>query len=358
MYLTVLNKPAGGIAMGRISSYAHKYLEFLKGEFDFAVIGLVILFAIYVALYLFWHKTSERRSLRGLLHYVFPVEVFRQSRIDFFAYTIGKFAWGPVLAKIVGFFAVETWALHFLNARFGEHVLRTSNSWLVLLMQFAAFYLSSHFAFYWAHRWMHQNSFLWSVHRTHHSTEALTFMTGARTHPVESVGVGLWVVFWSGSAAAALNYYTGLATHPLFLAAISVSMYFMATVDALQHSHLPTSLGWLNYIIPLGAMHRIHHSAELKHRDRNFGNGTSLFDWMFGTMYVPAPEEAMRLGLSEQELGAQNPHQRVMDLYAEPFVYAWRLVSARKTAPADHPDVPPLSSAQRSGVSAGLEAPR
>ena len=351
--LNVLTKLASGMVMGPVSSYAHKYLGFLKGELGFAVISVAITCAIYVALYLFWHKTSERRSLRGLLRYVFPVEVFGQSRIDFFAYILAKLAWAPLLAKIVAFFAAETWALHFLNARFGEHILRTSNSWLVLLMQFAVFYLSFNFAFYWAHRWMHQNSFLWSVHRTHHSTEALTFMTGARTHPIESVGVALWTIFLSGSIAAALNYCTGLATHPLFLAAISVWMYFMGTVDQLQHSHLPTSLGPLNYIIPLGAMHRIHHSAEPKYRDRNFGNGTSLFDWMFGTIYLPEPEEAMRLGLSDQELGARNPHQRVIDIYTEPFVYAWRVVRGRKAALADQTGVPPPSAAQTGGASAG-----
>jgi len=338
--------------MGWVGAYAHKYWGFVRGELGFALIGLAITFAIYAALYLFMHKTSERRSLRGLMYYAFPVEVFRQSRIDFFAYIIGKFAWGPLVAKILGFFAIEVWALHFLNARFGEHVLRTSNSLLVLLMQFVVFYLSSNFVFYWAHRWMHQNAFLWSLHRTHHSTEALTFMTGGRVHPFESVGVAVWTIFWSGSAAAALNYYTGLATHPLFFAVISVWMYFTDTVDRLQHSHIPTSLGPLNYLIPLGAMHQIHHSAELKHRDRNFGNATSLFDWMFGTMYVPAPEEAFRLGLSEQEIGAQNPHQRVMDIYTEPFVYAWRIIRGRKTVQADHSGVPPLSAAQTSGASA------
>ena len=223
--------------MGRVSTYVHKYWGFLKGELGFALIGLAITFAIYAALYLFMHKTSERRTLRGLMRYVFPVEVFRRSRNDFFAYTIGKFAWGPLVAKILGFFAIQAWALHFLNARLGEHVLKTSNSWPVLLMQFVVFYLSSNFVFYWAHRWMHQNAFLWSLHRTHHSTEALTFMTGGRVHPLESVSVALWTLFWSGSAAAALNYYTGLATHPLFLPLISVWMYFTDTVDRLQRPY-------------------------------------------------------------------------------------------------------------------------
>ena len=119
-------------------------------------------------------------------------------------------------------------------------------------MQFVVFYLIFNFAFYWAHRWMHQSAFLWSVHRMHHSAEALTFMTAARVPPVEEVGVGVWMVLWSGSAAAALNYYTGLAAHPLFLPVISVWMYFMDAMDQLQHSHLRTSLGPLNYIIPWG----------------------------------------------------------------------------------------------------------
>ena len=318
--------------MGWAIAFAYKFLLFLKGEFGLVLTGLAITFALYVALYLSSRRTSGPRSLHGLAHYLFPVEVFRQARIDFFVYFIGKLAWGPVIAKVLAFFAFEATALNLLNVLFGEHVLSPANSWLVLPAQFLVFYLVSNFAFYWAHRAMHQNRLLWSVHRPHHSAEALTFLTGSRLHPIDAVGTALWTTLWSGSAAAALSYLTGVAMHPLFPAIMSFWLILTDVVDKFQHSHLRTSLGPLNYIVPSGEMHQIHHSAELKHRDKNFGNASSVFDWMFGTIYIPKPEETIRLGLSEQELGAQNPHKRIIDIYTEPFAYAWHVLRGRKMA--------------------------
>jgi sterol desaturase/sphingolipid hydroxylase (fatty acid hydroxylase superfamily) len=234
-----------------------------------------------------------------------------------------------LFAKIIGFIAFETTALHFLNVVFGKHVLTTANSGLVLLTQFLVFYFAFNFAFYWAHRAMHQNTLLWSVHRPHHSAETLTFLTSGRVHPFETLGLSLWTTLWSGCAAAALSYYTGVATHPLFPVAFFLWLIFTDVIDKFQHSHVRTSLGPLNYIIPSGEMHQIHHSAELKHRDKNFGNASSVFDWMFGTIYIPRPEETFRLGLSEHEVGAQNPHKRAIDIYTEPFAYAWHVLRGR-----------------------------
>ena len=337
--------------MGWAVTFGWKFVRFLTAEFGLVLVGLAITLAIYVALYLFSFRSTGRRSLRGFVQYTFPAEIFSRARIDLFAYFLGKLAWGPMVAKILAFFAVEAAALACLNAFFGKHVLAGNNSPLVLATQFLVFYLTSNFAYYWAHRWMHQNKFLWSVHRTHHSAESMTFLTGGRVHPVESVGVALWTALWVGGGGAVLSYATGLAMHPLFPAAVSLWVVFTDITDKFQHSHLRTSLGPLNYILPLGDMHQIHHSAELKHRDKNFGNASSLFDWMFGTIYIPGPEETIRLGLSEEELGAQNPHKRVVDIYLEPFAYAWRVIRGRRRVPSG--GVPALSVAQTSGTAVG-----
>ena len=38
--------------------------------------------------------------------------------------------------------------------------------------------------------------------------------------------------------------------------------------------------------------HRIHHSIQPQHFDKNFGAGTSLWDQLFGTAYFPAARVA------------------------------------------------------------------
>jgi sterol desaturase/sphingolipid hydroxylase (fatty acid hydroxylase superfamily) len=315
-----------------VTVYGRKSLHFLEGEFSFIFTGLAITLAGYAALYLFSSSNSGPRSLRGFARHLFPFEIFRHSRIDFFVYVIAKLVWAPVIAKLLAFLAFEATALRLLNALFGNRVLTAANSWAMLLVQFLAFYLVSTFAYYWAHRAMHQNRFLWSVHRAHHSAETLTFLTGSRAHPLDPILVGIWGTLLLGIAAATLSYCTGVVMHPLFLTVAYFWLIIVEVVDKFQHSHVRTSLGPLNYFVPLGDMHQIHHSAELKHRDKNFGNVSLLFDWMFGTIYIPEPTETVRLGLNEQELGAQNPHNRLIDIYTEPFEYAWRALKRKNSA--------------------------
>lgn len=310
----------------------HKLLQFYRSEFSLLFIVLTITFAIYVALFLYSPKQRAQRSFRGLLQYIFPVEAFRHARIDFSVTMIVKLIWGPLAGKFVAFFAFEATALHLFNSIFGVRAITVSNSWLILLTQFLVYYFTSGFSYYIAHRAMHQNRFLWSIHRVHHSAEALTFLSALRSHPLDSLLAGLWMTFWGGLAAATLSYCTGTAMHPLFPTVLFFWFIFIGVIDMLGHSHVPTSLGPLDYIVPLGKMHRIHHSAELRHRDKNFGNTSSLFDWMFGTIYIPGPDETVQFGLNELELGAQNPHKRLIDIYLEPFTYAWRELRAKSDA--------------------------
>jgi len=60
-------------------------------------------------------------------------------------------------------------------------------------------------------------------------------------------------------------------------------------VDVFDHSHVPVSFGWLDRIFNGPGLHAIHHSAESRHRDKNFSNGfrLSIWDWIFGTLYLP-----------------------------------------------------------------------
>ena len=322
--------------MGR-AAFAYKLLQFWKGEFGLIVTGFAATFLIYVAFYLFSFGTSGPRSLRGLARYIFPAEVFRHARIDLFVYLVGKLVCAPLVMKILALIAVETAMPHLLDMLFGKHVLAATNSALMLLTQFLVFYVASNFAFYWAHRAMHQSRFLWSVHRAHHSAEALTFLAAARANPIETIGTSLWTTVWGGVGVAVLHYCTGVAMHPLFPVVMSFWFVFADVIDKFQHSHVRTSLGILDYIIPSGGMHEIHHSAELKHRDKNFGNQLAVFDWMFGTMYIPARGETILLGLTEHEIGAQNPHKRIIDIYVEPLGHIWRGFKNSRTAPAGQP---------------------
>ena len=75
----------------------------------------------------------------------------------------------------------------------------------------------------------------------------------------------------------------------------------LATLQS-QYIHSPTRLhfGPFFRLVYDNRFHRIHHSVEPLHFDKNFGVTTPLWDWLFGTLYVPAKDEWPRTGLANQ----------------------------------------------------------
>ena len=79
-------------------------------------------------------------------------------------------------------------------------------------------------------------------------------------------------------------------------------------------------------------MHQLHHSAARRHRDRNMGFALSIWDQLFGTAYLPAEREHLRLGLGEDANGVDQDDgrwHRLSALYFRPFVGLFRLLSRR-----------------------------
>ncbi len=79
-----------------------------------------------------------------------------------------------------------------------------------------------------------------------------------------------------------------------------------------MHSHV-----WLAFWPVVGnvqnspAQHQIHHSDAPKRVNKNFGINLSLWDWMFGTLYVTTSKpEAIRFGTGDAD------HQRYLTVYS------------------------------------------
>ena len=65
------------------------------------------------------------------------------------------------------------------------------------------------------------------------------------------------------------------------------------------HSPTRANFGPLRAWFVDNRYHRIHHSLEERHFDRNFGAFTTLWDRLFGTHHAPAPGEWPEVGLAE-----------------------------------------------------------
>jgi Fatty acid hydroxylase superfamily len=74
---------------------------------------------------------------------------------------------------------------------------------------------------------------------------------------------------------------------------------FTLTVGHLNHANLYLPIGPLRYAFNNPQMHLWHHAEELPpHRPAgaNFGLTLSVWDYLFGTAYVPREDSHLRLG--------------------------------------------------------------
>ena len=90
------------------------------------------------------------------------------------------------------------------------------------------------------------------------------------------------------------------------------------------HSSTRVQLGPLRRFIVDSRYHRIHHSLDPKHFEKNFGAATPLWDWLFGTLYMPAKDEWPDVGLA----GIDEPAS----------VSEWSLLPWRSRKPREQPN--------------------
>jgi len=139
---------------------------------------------------------------------------------------------------------------------------------------------------YWFNHWLsHKVRLLGEFHKVHHNAEVLTPLTNFRVHPVCT-----WVFTNILAVSAAVangfgNYMFGETAYQLSDTNIILVLFIHAYV---QHSHMWIAFrGVLGRIFVSPAHHQVHHSANPKHFNKNFGSCLALWDWMFGTLYAP-----------------------------------------------------------------------
>ena len=154
---------------------------------------------------------------------------------------------------------------------------------LIILFTFDIFY-------YWFHRIQHTTA-LWPQHAIHHSEPHLSAATAFRHHLLENlvkvplVDVPLMFIFVHSVWVHQTSWLTQLITG------------FLAYLGIFAHSNLRIGFGPLNWIIVSPQTHRIHHSIEAQHWNRNFAAYFPLIDVVFGTYYHPEPGEYPDTGI-------------------------------------------------------------
>lgn len=211
--------------------------------------------------------------------------------------------------------AVTAWALGLLRPSDGPAQEMSAAWFLAYLVVFA---LAWDFAFYATHALRHKIPVLWAFHSVHHTARVLTPMSLYRGHLVELLWVGLALNLATGLAGAGFLL---LVPHRVPLEQLvqgAVVLFVFNVLGAnLRHSHVWLSYGRvLSHLLVSPAMHQIHHSRDPRHVDKNHGSMFAIWDWMFGTLYIPDGYEEIDYGV-DPETDAR--HTTVWALVVEPF---------------------------------------
>lgn len=145
------------------------------------------------------------------------------------------------------------------------------------------------FFYYWLHRFQHFSKWLWAEHALHHSDENMNATTAIRHHWLENPLNALFV-----TAPLVILFRPPLVTIPLAY----ICMY---SVSTLIHCNVRLNSGILARLIATPQVHRIHHSCEPLHMDKNFAQFFPVWDVIFGTFYQPKQNEFPHTGLDSGE---------------------------------------------------------
>jgi sterol desaturase/sphingolipid hydroxylase (fatty acid hydroxylase superfamily) len=177
------------------------------------------------------------------------------------------------------------------------------------------------FGYYVTHRLFHESALLWPFHKLHHSAEVLTPITAKRNHPVFDLANGvIGIVLTAPVAGIVFGLFGVLQFTTIFGLALMIAIMNLSG-GALRHSHIWLDFGpFMDRIFISPAQHQIHHSLEPRHHDRNYGLTLAVWDWMFGTLYIPQGRENLTFGVADRE-GNPLPqvHNSLAEAYMVPF---------------------------------------
>ena len=150
---------------------------------------------------------------------------------------------------------------------------------------------------------------LWEFHKVHHTANVLTPLTVFRVHPVDTwLFVNILAVV-IGVTSGVVNYALGVTAYQYALSSTNVILVvFIHIYVHLQHSHLWIAFrGLAGRVFVSPAHHQVHHSNNPIHFNRNLGSCLAIWDWLFGTLHLPAKErERLSFGVEPTGRDAQT----------------------------------------------------
>ena len=215
----------------------------------FLILFLIIVFSVFELLF----PAEKNHTITGKIRNIFFISIYL---------LLG------LLVTITLYGLIQQWIP-------GRPTVQTLPSALLLI----AYLFVMDFIFYWYHRAEHAYAPLWAVHELHHADSDLNVTSSMRTYFLE---------------------------YPLQFFIIAIPTTYLITIDSslllpllvitttwlfFTHTNVRLHLGFLSKYICGPQVHRIHHSNQKIHEDKNFAQFFPIIDVVFGTYYEPHKNE-------------------------------------------------------------------
>ncbi len=141
--------------------------------------------------------------------------------------------------------------------------------------------LALDFMDYWRHRFSHEYSILWRLHRLHHSDPLMEGSTTLRNHPLAIIPI------------VAVR---SLAIVIFGLTPLTMVIYGIVLLPAQYFHHmnirLPDAVDkFIGLVVVTPGYHFMHHARQEHYTNSQYGTILMFWDRLFGTLW-PAPERA------------------------------------------------------------------
>jgi len=275
------------------------YVSMGLGQFNsthlYFMVGTTLGVFLIEMLFTGWDKCALKR--------VFQFE--KTTRTDLTFWLLETFNFYNIIAVTISF-GICYYLVGVIQKNFAINLMvKVENQ----LLAFALIYIISDFKNYVRHYIFHRSNTLWQLHQLHHSATDLNILARQRGHFLEAEISRFFDVI------------------PLILLGAPVYTYFAIKVvseahQMLVHSSLTSGWGFLGkYIIVSPAAHRIHHSIDEKHYNKNLGSTFIFWDRLFKTYHPDVP--VYEIGIPE------NPYNRkgyVHDIFLSMYLFYKNLV--------------------------------
>ena len=159
--------------------------------------------------------------------------------------------------------------------------------WLQLLV----FFVLLDFVQWFTHILLHKYPFFWQYHKIHHSVKEMGFAAHLRYHWMENI-------FYKPLKTFGVMLLGGFEPEQAYI------VHFLAiSIGHFNHANIKITWGPLKYVFNNPVMHLYHHSYVLPEGRYgvNFGISLSLWDYLFGTNYIPEDSGTIPLGFEGDE---------------------------------------------------------